>query len=96
VLHYLQDRGPTLAELRRVLTPGGRLIVSVEHPFAITLMQRMAGEKPDYFQTRNRTEEWTMGGQTAQMSFWDRPATCSPKNSTGSQVRASSPSCSSS
>src|SRR3954466_13497377 len=31
VLHYLQDWGPTLAELRRVLTPGGRLIVSVEH-----------------------------------------------------------------
>ncbi|ONI90890.1 SAM-dependent methyltransferase [Saccharothrix sp. ALI-22-I] len=73
VLHYIEDWGPTLAELRRVLTPGGRLIVSVEHPFAITLMQRLAGEKPDYFQTRNRTEEWTMGGQTAQMSFWDRP-----------------------
>lgn len=73
VLHYLQDWGPTLAELRRVLAPGGRLIVSVEHPFAIVLMQRLAGEKIDYFQTRNRTEEWTMGGQAAQMSFWDRP-----------------------
>jgi ubiquinone/menaquinone biosynthesis C-methylase UbiE len=73
VLHYLQDWGPTLAELRRVLTPGGRLMVSVEHPFAIVLMHRLAGEKANYFQTRNRTEEWTMGGQTAQMSFWDRP-----------------------
>ncbi|GGU33773.1 class I SAM-dependent methyltransferase [Lentzea flava] len=73
VLHYLRDWGPTLAELRRVLVPGGRLIISVEHPFVIYLMQRQAGDKPDYFQTRNRTEEWTMGGQTARMNFWDRP-----------------------
>ena len=35
VLHYLEDWGPTLTELRRVLTTGGRLIVSVDHPFAI-------------------------------------------------------------
>ena len=73
VLHYLEDWGPALAELRRVLRPGGRLIVSVEHPFAITLMHREAGRKADYFATSNRTEEWTMGGQTARMSFWDRP-----------------------
>ncbi|MFD9948902.1 class I SAM-dependent methyltransferase [Nonomuraea sp. NPDC059023] len=73
VLHYLEDWGPTLAELRRVLRPAGRLLVSVEHPFAITLMRRLAGDKTNYFEIRNRTEEWTMGGQTAQMSFWDRP-----------------------
>ena len=73
VLHYLEDWGPTLAELRRVLKPGGRLIVSVEHPFAITLMHREAGRKADYFATSNRTEEWAMGGRTALMSFWDRP-----------------------
>ncbi|MDX3102437.1 class I SAM-dependent methyltransferase [Nonomuraea angiospora] len=73
VLHYLEDWGPTLAELRRVLRPGGRLLVSVDHPFMITLMRRVAGEKASYFGIRNRTEEWTMGGQTAQMSFWDRP-----------------------
>lgn len=73
VLHYLEDWGPTLAELRRVLTPGGRLIVSVEHPFAIVLMHRLAGEKTHYFRTRERSEEWTMGGQTARMTFWDRP-----------------------
>ncbi|MFD4351694.1 class I SAM-dependent methyltransferase [Nocardia sp. NPDC058518] len=73
VLHYLQDWGPTLAEMRRVLAPGGRLIASVEHPFANFLGQRLAGEETNYFQTRNRAEEWTMGGQTAQLSFWDRP-----------------------
>jgi SAM-dependent methyltransferase len=73
VLHYLQDWTAPLAELRRVLTPGGRLIVAVDHPFAIALMQREAGHKPDYFATENRTEEWTMGGHTALMSFWTRP-----------------------
>jgi ubiquinone/menaquinone biosynthesis C-methylase UbiE len=73
VLHYLQDWTAPLAELRRVLTPGGRLIVAVDHPFAIALMQREAGRKPDYFATENRTEEWTMSGHTAQMSFWTRP-----------------------
>jgi SAM-dependent methyltransferase len=73
VLHYLQDWGPTLTELRRVLRTGGRLIASVDHPFAINLMHRQAGPRPDYFATHNWTEEWTMGGQTAQLSFWNRP-----------------------
>ena len=73
VLHYLEDWGPALTELRRVLTPGGRLIVSVDHPFAIHGIQRQAGRKTDYFATYNWTEEWTMGGQTAPMSFWNRP-----------------------
>ena len=68
VLHYLEDWGPALAELRRVLKPGGRLLVSVEHPFAITLMHVMAGREPDYFATYNWTDEWTAGGQTALLS----------------------------
>ena len=73
VLHYLQDWGPALAELRRVLKPGGRLIVSVDHPFAVNLMHREADRKPDYFATYNHTAQWTMGGQTAVMGFWHRP-----------------------
>ena len=73
VLHYLEDWTAPLAELRRVLMPGGRLIVAVDHPFAITLMHREAGRKADYFATCNWTEEWTMGSHTSQMSFWHRP-----------------------
>ncbi|MEA2170467.1 MAG: hypothetical protein QOF76_3767 [Solirubrobacteraceae bacterium] len=73
VLHYLEDWGPTLAELRRVLRPAGRLIASVDHPFAIHAIQRMAGERTNYFETYARTEDWTMGDQTARMRFWNRP-----------------------
>jgi SAM-dependent methyltransferase len=73
VLHYLQDWTAPLAELRRILKPGGRLIVAVDHPFAVAIQEREAGHKRDYFATYNWSEEWTHGGHTAQMSFWTRP-----------------------
>ncbi|MFH7340795.1 class I SAM-dependent methyltransferase [Streptomyces sp. KHY 26] len=75
VLHYLEDWGLALAELRRILRPGGRLIASVDHPFAINLMHRQGGREAEYnyFDITNWTEEWTMGGQTALMSIWHRP-----------------------
>jgi hypothetical protein len=56
-----------------VLKPGGRLIVSVNHPFAENLWHREAGLKPDYFATYSYTPEWTAGGQTALLRFWTRP-----------------------
>jgi SAM-dependent methyltransferase len=73
VLHYLQDWGPVLGELRRVLAPGGRLIVSVDHPSAIYAIHRREGRVVNYFETYNWTEEWEVGGRTALMSFWNRP-----------------------
>jgi ubiquinone/menaquinone biosynthesis C-methylase UbiE len=73
VLHYLRDWKPTLAELRRVLKTGGRLIVSVNHPFLVNLMHRQTGPRPDYFEPYTWTDEWTMGGQTVQMTFWNLP-----------------------
>jgi SAM-dependent methyltransferase len=73
VLHYLEDWGPALAELRRVLKPGGQLIVSVDHPFATSLWHREAGHEPDYFATYNWVDEWTVDGQTALLRFWARP-----------------------
>jgi len=59
-----------LAELRRVLRPGGRLIASVDHPCRATRCFRPG---TDYFATCERTEEWTFGGQSVPMRFWHRP-----------------------
>ncbi|MBO0693109.1 MAG: class I SAM-dependent methyltransferase [Acidimicrobiaceae bacterium] len=73
VLHYLEDWGPTLAEFRRVLVPGGRLIASVDHPFAVYNRRRMQGHQANYFETYNWTFEWTISGQKMPMSFWNRP-----------------------
>lgn len=73
VLHYLEDWGPALAELRRVVKPGGRLLVSVDHPFAIHAIHRHEGRRTNYFETYNWTEVWDHTGEPVQMSFWNRP-----------------------
>lgn len=70
-LHYLEDWGPPLAEMKRVLKPGGRLVLSVEHPFAIWLAAREDGVKTNYFATRIRREH-DMAGQSVELTFWDR------------------------
>ncbi|MET8331552.1 class I SAM-dependent methyltransferase [Streptomyces sp. NPDC005181] len=70
VLHYLEDWGPTLAEMRRVLRPGGRLIASVQHPFVDYAIQ---DPRPDYSATTSYTCEMTFNGQSVPMSFWRRP-----------------------
>lgn len=70
VLHYLEDWAAPLAELRRVLVPGGRLIASVDHPFQ---SQAQASASADYFATRKWSFEWTLGGHSAPMTFWHRP-----------------------
>ena len=69
VVHYLEDWGPMLAEFRRILVPGGRLVISTHHPF----MDHPLGGGPSYFATYDFTEEWTKGGQTVLMRFWHRP-----------------------
>ena len=73
VLHYLEDWDRTLAELRRVLRPGGRLIVSVDHPFTVWAIHHRDGLDPDYFATYQWTDDWPMGERTMSMSFWNRP-----------------------
>ncbi|MFI6575512.1 class I SAM-dependent methyltransferase [Nocardiopsis sp. NPDC050513] len=70
VLHYLEDWGPTLAEMRRVLRPGGRLIASVQHPFADYVIQN---PRPDYFATTAYSDDFTFHGRSATLRFWRRP-----------------------
>jgi ubiquinone/menaquinone biosynthesis C-methylase UbiE len=69
VLHYLEDWTAPLAELRRVLTPGGRLIVSVHHPLIVKLINPRA----DYFATSKWSEEHTFNGQKVVLTYWHRP-----------------------
>lgn len=69
VMHYLPDWQPTLAEFRRVLRPGGRLVISTHHPF----MDHRIAEGENYFDTYDFSEVWTRGGQPVTMRFWHRP-----------------------
>jgi len=69
VLHYLEDWTAPLAELRRVLKPGGRLILSVNHPTMYKLMYPSA----DYFAITQYSEEYTFNGQSAVLTYWHRP-----------------------
>jgi SAM-dependent methyltransferase len=90
VLHYLEDWTATLAELRRVLTPGGRLIASVNHPSSIYIPRLYPSRlKADYLVTYDWTATWTMGGQTAQMRFWHRPLHAMTDAFTGAGFRIS-------
>jgi len=69
VLHYLEDWDGPLAELRRVLRPGGRLVASVNHPFA----QVLNAPEDDYFTTRLYSEDVELNGRSTELSFWHRP-----------------------
>lgn len=73
VLHYLRDWAPTLAEFRRVLKPGGRLIASVNHPMMVNLTHRAEGPRPDYFEQYTWTDEFELHGSKARMTFWNKP-----------------------
>jgi ubiquinone/menaquinone biosynthesis C-methylase UbiE len=71
VLHYLEDWTAPLAELRRVLKPGGRLIASVMHPIHGTSLVRPGA---DYFATYQWSDEnTTSSGQSYVLTYWHRP-----------------------
>lgn len=70
VLHYLEDWDPALAELRRVIKPGGRLIASVDHPF---VAYTFPGPRPDCFATTSYSFDWTFNGQSVPMRFRRKP-----------------------
>ena len=67
-IEYVDDRVQALTELRRVLRPGGALVLSKLHPTADWL--RHGG---DYFETRVVEEVWTGVPSTWHMRFWIAP-----------------------
>ncbi|MEO6091236.1 MAG: class I SAM-dependent methyltransferase [Umezawaea sp.] len=69
VLHYLEDWAAPLAELRRVLKPGGRLITVVNHP----MLYKFIHPEADYFATAKWSEPYTFNGQEAVLTYWHRP-----------------------
>jgi SAM-dependent methyltransferase len=69
VLHYLEDWTEPLAELRRVLKTGGRLIVSVNHPILYTALN----PDGDYFDVVEFSYDAEHAGHTVVYTNWHRP-----------------------
>jgi SAM-dependent methyltransferase len=68
-LHYLEDWSGPLSEFRRVLKPGGRVFISVNHPAAYAIQY----PEGDYFGVTRYTEDYEFDGQTVYLTFWHRP-----------------------
>jgi SAM-dependent methyltransferase len=68
-LHYVQDWAPALAELRRVLKPGGRLVVSIIHPFVYAFCY----QDEDYFALTRYSEDHEHDGDAFTLTYWHRP-----------------------
>lgn len=70
VIHHVRDRGATLRELCRVLRPGGRAVVSTQHPTTDWL--RKGGS---YFDVRHEVDTWDREEGTFAVPFWREPLT---------------------
>ena len=67
-IHYVEDKGPTLAELHRILRPGGALVLSTQHPTTDWL--RKGGS---YFAVAREVDSWR--GLPVEVPFWREPLT---------------------
>ncbi|WP_328334653.1 class I SAM-dependent methyltransferase [Kribbella sp. NBC_00382] len=85
VLHYLEDWTEPLAELRRILKPGGRLIVSTHHPIVYTALNPDA----NYFDTAEFTFDAEHAGRTVVYTNWHRPLQATTEAFTAAGFRIS-------
>ena len=72
VLHYLEDWTEPLAELRRVLKAGGRLILSVNHPILYTALNPDA----EYFDVAESSDSSSSSSRRADSDLQPRDAAC--------------------
>lgn len=85
VLHYLEDWSGPLTELRRVLRPGGRLVVVVNHPVIPPVMY----PEVDYFATVPNPEEYDFDGVSATLTIWYRSLSAMSESFTAAGFRIS-------
>lgn len=69
VLHYVEDWGPLLAELRRCLIPGGVLVFSIHHP----ITGWMLSDRSNYHRVEEVSEEWESNGTRLIAHLYRRP-----------------------
>jgi 2-polyprenyl-3-methyl-5-hydroxy-6-metoxy-1,4-benzoquinol methylase len=70
VIHHVADRAACLREFFRVLTPGGHVVLSTQHPTTDWL--RKGGS---YFETKEEEDTWHRGDRAYAVRFWREPLT---------------------
>ena len=71
VFHYMRDWVESLLELRRVLRPGGVIVMSTHHPAADGDVE--LSPSGNYFETELLHDRWVKGGREFEVRFWRRP-----------------------
>lgn len=68
-LHYLKDWWVPLRSFATALSPGGWVVISLDHPFGSPL----PGQAGGYFDTELVSDTWNKGGVEVTQHFWRRP-----------------------